>query len=147
MPGYTGGERMKEPKTTFMNHPANSAVWHDFLSALTQKYSKFWLISNRYIKRLVEAHIPKENLRRRKNEYQTIISFKKAYLFKVRHGEIEDPIIKPKKPLRNLGSCLKKIKSRLVAKNLQILFLWRFKCVKGGSLSFCDENQKIFQIR
>jgi hypothetical protein len=90
---------MNQPKKrTFMNHPADSAVWNDFLVALTQKYSKFWLICDRCIKKLVEAYIPEENLRRRKNEYQTIILFKKAYLDKVKHGEIEDPIVKPKTP-------------------------------------------------
>jgi hypothetical protein len=89
------GETDRTRKRTFMNHRADSQVWQVFLAALTEKYNRnFWLICNRCLKRLVRARIPAENRRRRENEYRDLLAFKAAYLYKAKHGEIHDPMVK-----------------------------------------------------
>jgi hypothetical protein len=72
-----------------MNHRADSDVWLAFHAAIGQKYGvHFWLLCDRCLKKLVAANVPPEQKGRRKNEFRDLRAFKKAYLSKMRSGEI-----------------------------------------------------------
>ena len=62
---------------SFSNHPSKSQVWQMYLKAITEKYKKFYLLTDAQLKKIIEKKVPEW---RQENEFTVVKAFTREYL-------------------------------------------------------------------